>query len=277
DQRRERGLQHELDGERIDHLDVVERCQFGLAERAGESQVPLQREFCGLRIERLAVLEFHVRPELDGNCLAVGGGVVGERKLRHDVEVLVDIEQLVAEGSEHDAPDIGPRERRIEDVGIFGKPDTERGFGERARRGNEQHGGDRRQTQDLHHICPLKSRYKAVDGPVIATPPSAGPSSERLKAATSFSSAGENPPSEGTMPRAGGNSAVRWQAVAWASSSAISFGTSTRQRSIAKGQRVWKRQPSGGCSALGISPCRIMRSRFASGFATGIADRSARL
>ena len=30
---------------------------------------------------------------------------------------------------EHDAADIGARQRRIENVGIFGKPDAQRGLG----------------------------------------------------------------------------------------------------------------------------------------------------
>src|SRR5947207_11097860 len=46
-------------------------------------------------------------PELDRHLLTVGRGLVRQRKLRHDVELLVDVEQLVAEGGEHDAADIG--------------------------------------------------------------------------------------------------------------------------------------------------------------------------
>jgi hypothetical protein len=50
----------------------------------------------GCGIERLAVVELHPGPELDGDGLAVGRGLMAERQLRHDVELLVDVEQLVA-------------------------------------------------------------------------------------------------------------------------------------------------------------------------------------
>ena len=52
-------------------------------------------------------------------------------------------------------------------------------------------------------------------------------------------------------------------------------GRSTRQRSKAKGQRGWKRQPAGTSSGLATSPCGTMRSRRSVGSATGIADSSA--
>ena len=47
-------------------------------------------------------------------------------------EVLVDVEQLVADRREHDAPHVGARERRIEHVGVLGKPDAQRGLRGRA-------------------------------------------------------------------------------------------------------------------------------------------------
>src|SRR5687768_13145254 len=53
------------------------------------------------------------------------------------------------------------------------------------------------------------------------------------------------------------------------------MGTSTLQRSITNGQRVWNRQPGGGAMALGTSPESTMRSRFSVGFGCGIADNSA--
>ena len=42
-----------------------------------------------------------------------------------------------------------------------------------------------------------------------------------------------------------------------------SCGASARQRSIASGQRVWKRQPGGGSSGLGTSPCEQRCARAA--------------
>jgi len=41
-------------------------------------------------------VEFDAGPQFDRHFLAVGGGLVGERELRHDVELFVDVEQLVA-------------------------------------------------------------------------------------------------------------------------------------------------------------------------------------
>ena len=58
-----------------------------------------------------------VLPSSDVSC--------DERELRHDVELRVDVEQLVAHRGEHDAPDIGTRGGRIEIVGILGKADAQ--------------------------------------------------------------------------------------------------------------------------------------------------------
>src|ERR1700723_2994565 len=60
----------------------------------------------------------------------------------------------------------------------------------------------------------------------------------------------------------------RWQAETWPSPTGRSSGSSTRQRSNANGQRVWKRQPVGGLIGLGTSPVRMMRWRFAVGSGT---------
>ena len=57
--------------------------------------------------------------------------------------------------------------------------------------------------------------------------------SAALKAATNRSSAGEKPPSGGTIASAGGSSAVRWQAVACPVPSASELrAPRLRQRSI---------------------------------------------
>ncbi len=86
-------------------------------------------EFRSLRVERFAVLKFDTGPQLDGHLLAVSRGLMRQRKLRYDVELFIDVEQLVAECREHDAPDIGARHRRIENVGVLGKADPQRGLG----------------------------------------------------------------------------------------------------------------------------------------------------
>jgi hypothetical protein len=55
---------------------VVDRRELGLAERAVHVEVALERELRGLGVERLAVVEFHVRPQLDRDGLAVLRGLV---------------------------------------------------------------------------------------------------------------------------------------------------------------------------------------------------------
>src|SRR4029453_13474010 len=57
--------------------------------------------------------------------------------------------------------------------------------------------------------------------------------------------------------------------------SAPSRGSSRRHRAITCGQRVWKRQPGGGSSGLGISPLRMISSRRAPGSSGSAAEKSA--
>ena len=47
------------------------------------------------------------------------------------------------------------------------------------------------------------------------------------------------------------------------------------QCSKATGQRGWKRQPFGGLTGLGTSPCKIIRSRLRVGSGMGMADINA--
>ncbi len=54
-----------------------------------------------------------------------------------------------------------------------------------------------------------------------------------------------------------------------------SIGTSTRQRSMTKGQRVWKRQPGGGERGLGTSPWSGARVLRFAGSGVGIDEKSA--
>ncbi len=160
DQRRVGRFQHQLDGEGIDDVDMIDRCQFRFAERARDRQMPLQRKLCGLRIEGLAVVKLDAGPELDGDFLAVGRCLVAQRELRHDVELFVDVEQLVAERCEHDAADIGARHGRVEDVRILGEPDPQRGLGLNgcAERQQQRRRGDC-QTKDFHCCHPLVHDY----------------------------------------------------------------------------------------------------------------------
>ena len=146
--------------------------QFRLAERGRHRHVAIEREFRGLGVERLAVVEFDAGPQLDEDLLAVGGGLVRQRQLRHDVELFVDVEQLVAERREHDAAHISARQRRIENVRILGKPDAQRGLGLNGRLERQQQG--RRghcQTQYLHRTHPHIHGYTlAACVPTIPTP-----------------------------------------------------------------------------------------------------------
>ena len=59
-------------GVRIDNIDVIDCSQFGLAERPLHGEVALERELRGFGIHRLAVMELDVRPQSDGDDLAVG-------------------------------------------------------------------------------------------------------------------------------------------------------------------------------------------------------------
>ncbi len=56
-----------------------------------------------------------------------------------------------------------------------------------------------------------------------------------------------------------------WQATAWASASGRRAGSSRRQRSVATGQRGWKRQPAGTSVGLGRSPPRGARLALSRG------------
>ena len=98
---------------------MIECSDLRLAERALHGEMALERVFGRLRIERLAVVEFHAGAELNEHLLPVSRGLVRKRKLRHHVELLVDVEKPVAERGKHNAADIGARERRIENVGIL--------------------------------------------------------------------------------------------------------------------------------------------------------------
>ncbi len=60
-------------------------------------------------------------------------------------------------------------------------------------------------------------------------------------------------------------SQYRWQETTWPGLSSVTTGMSTEQRSMTKGQRGWKRHPSGGFSGDGTSPVNIISSCSISG------------
>src|SRR5258708_9268131 len=100
---------------------MVEGRQLRFSERALHGQVALEREFRGLGVERLTVVEFDARAQLDRDLLAVGGSLVRQRELRHDVELFVDAEQLVAKSREYEAPHLSRRHRGSQIIRAFCK------------------------------------------------------------------------------------------------------------------------------------------------------------
>jgi hypothetical protein len=58
--------------------------------------VALEARLHGCGVHRLAVVKRDPAPKLDRRAAAVVGGIGPERQLRDNVEVLVDVEQLVA-------------------------------------------------------------------------------------------------------------------------------------------------------------------------------------
>ena len=129
EQRREGLLEVELDGERVGDLDALDGGELGLAERALHVEMPFEAVLGGFGIERLAVMEFHAGTQLDGDRLAVGRGLAAERQLRHDVRLLVDVEQLVADRGEDDSRGVEARQGGIHGVRVVAQPDAQMGLG----------------------------------------------------------------------------------------------------------------------------------------------------
>src|SRR3954453_2732318 len=67
----------------------------------------------------------------------------------------------------------------------------------------------------------------------------------------------------------------KWHATWWPGSISRRAGTSSLHRGTIYGQRVWKRQPGGGLSGLGTSPCTTSLVRLMAGSGTGTAASSA--
>ena len=73
------------------------------------------------------------------------GPLVAGGELRHDVQLLVDVEQLVAQPGEHDAPDIGGGQGRIEHIEVLPQRDPQR-LRERRHRGDQHTGSGQEET-----------------------------------------------------------------------------------------------------------------------------------
>src|SRR6185503_21061807 len=179
-----------------------------------------------------------------------------ERELRDHSELLVHIEQLVADRREHDASYVRAGKRRIENVRVLGKPDPQVGLCGGRPAAQSKKRGCSRQTKSLHDDLP------SVDGKAgappkrpsltLSTPDLARTSVRAANAPISRSKATERPASGGVAATAG-RSGQRWQAVAWPPAS-TSAGRSMRQRAIACGQRRCRWHPGGGLIGLGTSP-----------------------
>jgi hypothetical protein len=138
EERRERCRKVDAHGHRIDDVDARHGGELAAPVGAGHRLVPLEVVLDGGGIELLAVVERHVRPDLHRQRLVVRRPLVGRRELRDDGELLVDVEELVAQRREHDAPDERAGECRIEHVRILGESEAERRLGVGGR-GEERH------------------------------------------------------------------------------------------------------------------------------------------
>jgi hypothetical protein len=106
-------------------LDVIDRTDLAPSEAALQREVALERILHRIGIHGLAVVEPHPRPQMDHQGTVVRPLIAGG-ELRHDVQLPVDIEQLVAQPREHDARDIAGGQRRIQDVQILSQRDAQR-------------------------------------------------------------------------------------------------------------------------------------------------------
>src|SRR5215467_7219771 len=127
----------------------------------------VEREFRCRRVERLAIVKFDARSQLYGDSLAVGGGLVGEGELRHDLEVFIDVEQLVAQAGEDDAADVGSGCCGIKVVGIFGESDPERGLSQCRGGGHHDAQGDSGKNLREPHRPSLPPHYQLAPNGLI--------------------------------------------------------------------------------------------------------------
>ena len=106
--------------------------------------MPVERIFHRLGIHRGAVMELHPRAQIDPQRRRVLIGIAGG-ELRDDLQLLVDVEQLVAHRGEHDPTDIGACQCRVERVSVFAQRDLE-SLGRRLLRLRQRCGGEKRKS-----------------------------------------------------------------------------------------------------------------------------------
>ena len=158
--------------ERVNHLDAIEGGDFAAPGTARHGEVAFHAEFDGRGVEIGAVMEFHAGAQLEDEGFAVGP-CVGGGELGDDVQVGVDVDELVAQPGEDDAPDEGAAKRGVEQVGVIGEADAQRRAvlgkgGQRGQHkggegGGEQGGSEQRRAR---HGDPLGGRRLRPAEPV---------------------------------------------------------------------------------------------------------------
>ena len=132
----------------IRRLDRRDRFELRLAPALAGAAIALEICLGGQRVEAFAVVEQHVAAQLEPQGQPVRRPRPAARELRHELDLLVDVDQLVAERGEDDAPGEARAGRRIERIGIGLQPDAQ------ARRlslvaGDQQQRGERRAAHYL--------------------------------------------------------------------------------------------------------------------------------
>jgi hypothetical protein len=76
------------------------------------------------RVELFTVMEDHAIANMQNQGLGIGVFIARD-KLGHDLQLLGDVEQFVAQPGEHDTPDKGAGQRWVQDIGILSKRDAQ--------------------------------------------------------------------------------------------------------------------------------------------------------
>jgi hypothetical protein len=135
-------------GGRVNHFDMVDLVEFGSTETTGQRQMTIEAGLDRVGIHGGAVLKFDAPAQWDQQGLRIGPGVA-EGKLRHDVELLIEVEQLVAQSAEDDTAGVSGGQGWIEHIGVVAQGNAKIGRGERV--GGS--GGDQQQSGKPTQNC----------------------------------------------------------------------------------------------------------------------------